>query len=62
MQLTCEEETFRKHCSVQVQANSAPLNRMQLSRLSLTHVAFAERLLWVQVLDLSHNSLRSVEG
>ncbi|KAL5663934.1 hypothetical protein ACJX0J_024042, partial [Zea mays] len=59
--LTCDMETFMKHCSVQVQPNSAPLNHVQLCRLSLTCIGFAERLLWVQMLDLSHNSLRSVE-
>ncbi|KAL6603656.1 hypothetical protein ACP70R_044017 [Stipagrostis hirtigluma subsp. patula] len=61
-QLTCNMETFMKHCSVKVQPNSAPMNHVQLCRLSLTRIGFAERLLWVQVLDLSHNSLRSVEG
>ncbi|KAF8656685.1 hypothetical protein HU200_060552 [Digitaria exilis] len=60
--LTCDMETFVKHCSVQVQPNSIPLNHVQLCKLSLTHVGFAERLMWVQVLDLSHNSLRSIEG
>ncbi|TKW23162.1 hypothetical protein SEVIR_4G275400v4 [Setaria viridis] len=59
--LTCDMETFMKHCSVQVQ-NSVPLNHVQLCRLSLTCVGFVERLMWVQVLDLSHNSLRSIEG
>lgn len=60
--LTCDMETFMKCCSVQVQQNWVPLNHVQLCRLSLTRIGFAERLLWVQVLDLSHNSLRSVEG
>ncbi|KAF8687348.1 hypothetical protein HU200_043033 [Digitaria exilis] len=60
--LTCDMETFMKHCSVQVQPNSVPLNHVQLRGLSLTCVGFAERLMWVQVLDLSHNSVRSVEG
>ncbi|CAN6215935.1 unnamed protein product [Urochloa humidicola] len=55
--LTCDMETLMKHCSV-----SVPLNHVQLCRLSLTRIGFAERLMWVQVLDLSHNSLRSVEG
>uniref|UniRef100_A0A0A9CQP4 Uncharacterized protein n=1 Tax=Arundo donax TaxID=35708 RepID=A0A0A9CQP4_ARUDO len=61
-QLTCDMETFMKHCSVQVEGNSAPLNHVRLCSLSLTRIGYAERLLWVQVLDLSHNSLRSVEG
>ncbi|CAM0883411.1 unnamed protein product [Alopecurus aequalis] len=61
-QLTCNMETFTKYCSVQVKSNSAPLNHVQLCRLSLTRIGFTERMLWVQMLDLSHNSLRSVEG
>ncbi|KAM0900569.1 hypothetical protein ACQ4PT_020559 [Festuca glaucescens] len=61
-QLTCDMRTFMKYCSVQVKLNSAPLNHVQLCRLSLTCIGFTERMLWVQMLDLSHNSLRSVEG
>jgi len=60
--LTCDMETFMKHCSVKVEPNLVPLNHVQLCSLSLTCIGFAERLIWVQVLDLSHNSLRSVEG
>ncbi|PUZ59496.1 hypothetical protein GQ55_4G046200 [Panicum hallii var. hallii] len=60
--LTCDMETFVKHCSVKVEPNLVPLNHVQLCSLSLTRIGFAERLIWVQVLDLSHNSLRSVEG
>lgn len=51
-----------QYCSVQVKSDSAPLNHVQLCRLSLTRIGFTERMLWVQMLDLSHNSLRSVEG
>jgi len=51
-----------KHCSVKVEPNLVPLNHVQLCSLSLTRIGFAERLIWVQVLDLGHNSLRSVEG
>uniref|UniRef100_A0ACD5XV16 Uncharacterized protein n=1 Tax=Avena sativa TaxID=4498 RepID=A0ACD5XV16_AVESA len=61
-QLTCTMETFTKYCSVQLKSNSAPLNHVQLCRLSLTRIGFTERMLCVQMLDLSHNSLRSVEG
>ncbi|KAG2607938.1 geranylgeranyl transferase type-2 subunit alpha 1-like [Panicum virgatum] len=60
--LTCDMETFMKHCSVKVEPNLVPLNHVQLCSLSLTRIGFAERLIWVQVLDLGHNSLRSVEG
>ncbi|KAG8074906.1 hypothetical protein GUJ93_ZPchr0006g45685 [Zizania palustris] len=61
-QLTCNMESFMKYCSVQVLPNLAPLNHVQLCRLSLTRIGFVERLLWVQMLDLSHNNLRSIEG
>lgn len=33
-----------------------------LDKLSISRFGFVERLLWVQVLDLSHNELQSVEG
>ncbi|OAY70022.1 hypothetical protein ACMD2_06553, partial [Ananas comosus] len=42
--------TFRRH------------NCLQLSRLSLTRVGCVELMLWVQILDLSHNKLRSIAG
>ncbi|XP_020102061.1 geranylgeranyl transferase type-2 subunit alpha 1-like isoform X2 [Ananas comosus] len=42
--------TFRHH------------NCLQLSRLSLTRVGCVELMLWVQILDLSHNKLRSIAG
>ena len=51
-----------KYCSDQVRSNSATLNHVQLCRLSLTRIGFTERMLWVQMLDLSHNKLRSIEG
>uniref|UniRef100_A0A0E0AD94 Geranylgeranyl transferase type-2 subunit alpha n=1 Tax=Oryza glumipatula TaxID=40148 RepID=A0A0E0AD94_9ORYZ len=61
-QLTCDMEAFKKYCSVKALPKLAPLNHVQLCRLSLTRIGFAERLLWVQMLDLSHNNLRSIEG
>lgn len=61
-QLTCNMATFMEHCSDQVQSNLSPLNHVQLCRLALTRIGYPERLLWVQMLDLSHNNLRSVEG
>ncbi|KAL5226129.1 hypothetical protein ABZP36_012768, partial [Zizania latifolia] len=59
---TCNMETFMKDCSVQVLPNLTPLSHVQLCRLSLTRIGYVERLLWVQMLDLSHNNLRSIEG
>lgn len=42
--------------------DSPGLNWYQLDQLSLTKFAGAERLLWVQKLDLSNNKLRSLDG
>uniref|UniRef100_A0A0D9WT87 Geranylgeranyl transferase type-2 subunit alpha n=1 Tax=Leersia perrieri TaxID=77586 RepID=A0A0D9WT87_9ORYZ len=61
-QLTCDMDALKKYFSVKVLSKLAPLNHVQLCRLSLTCIGFAERLLWVQMLDLSHNNLRSIEG
>ncbi|CAL5354731.1 unnamed protein product [Camellia sinensis] len=35
---------------------------LRLSNLSLSHIGSIEKLLWVQMLDLSHNQLSSIEG
>ncbi|THF96370.1 hypothetical protein TEA_011997 [Camellia sinensis var. sinensis] len=35
---------------------------LQLNNLSLSHIGSIEKLLWVQMLDLSHNQLSSIEG
>lgn len=35
---------------------------LRLNNLSLSRIGSMERLLWVQMLDLSHNQLRSIEG
>ncbi|CAL5354738.1 unnamed protein product [Camellia sinensis] len=35
---------------------------LRLNNLSLSHIGSIEKLLWVQMLDLSHNQLSSIEG
>ncbi|KAI7994910.1 Geranylgeranyl transferase type-2 subunit alpha 1 [Camellia lanceoleosa] len=35
---------------------------LRFSNLSLSHIGSIEKLLWVQMLDLSHNQLSSIEG
>ncbi|KAG0476612.1 hypothetical protein HPP92_013453 [Vanilla planifolia] len=44
-------------------SSKLPLNGcIQLTNLSLTRIGSVDRLLWVQVLDLSHNKLHSLAG
>ncbi|GMN40166.1 hypothetical protein TIFTF001_009394 [Ficus carica] len=35
---------------------------LRLNNLSLSRIGSTEKLLWIQMLDLSHNELRSIEG
>lgn len=35
---------------------------LRLNKLSLSRIGSVEKLLWVQMLDLSHNELQSIEG
>jgi len=64
VQATLDEKSIMKHS---LQSNELiPISLrhagLQLSRLSLTRIGCVERLLWVQMLDLSHNELRSIAG
>ncbi|KAJ6805241.1 geranylgeranyl transferase type-2 subunit alpha 1 [Iris pallida] len=64
-QATFDKESMMKHCGHTCKLTSAGLYQhayLRLNRLSLTRIGFVERLLWVQILDLSHNELRSIEG
>ncbi|KAG9457139.1 hypothetical protein H6P81_001647 [Aristolochia fimbriata] len=64
-QVTSSRESMVQHCSFY--KGSKPMSFsssicLRLSKLSLTRIGFVERLLWIQMLDLSHNELRSIEG
>ncbi|XP_008776168.2 geranylgeranyl transferase type-2 subunit alpha 1 [Phoenix dactylifera] len=64
-QVTLDEEFLMKHTWHFNKLTSSSFHNhacLQLSGLSLSRISFAERLLWVQMLDLSHNNLRSIAG
>nr|CAD1832068.1 unnamed protein product [Ananas comosus var. bracteatus] len=64
-QVTSDKESLVKYCWLYDNPNFSTFRRhncLQLRRLSLTRVGFVERMLWVQILDLSHNKLRSIAG
>ncbi|KAK1323502.1 hypothetical protein QJS10_CPA02g00125 [Acorus calamus] len=64
-QITSEKEELRKRCShyrTPSSSSHAQYVCLRLNRLSLSRIGFFERLLWVQMLDLSHNEVRSIEG
>ncbi|XVF56462.1 hypothetical protein PTKIN_Ptkin06aG0122600 [Pterospermum kingtungense] len=64
-QVTSSRESLLKHCFQYT--NSVPLTIyspicLRLNNLSLSRMGAFEELLWVQMLDLSHNELQSIEG
>ncbi|KAL6505208.1 hypothetical protein OROGR_025025 [Orobanche gracilis] len=64
-QLTSNKVSLSKQCIQCEEPFSPSINSylsVQLNGLSLSRVGSMEHLLWVQVLDLSHNKLRSIEG
>ncbi|KAK8951662.1 hypothetical protein KSP39_PZI003237 [Platanthera zijinensis] len=64
-QVTIDKKSSSSHfspCGNYISSKLRFCGRMQLRSLSLTRIGYVERLLWVQVLDLSHNKLRSIEG
>ncbi|CAI9116133.1 OLC1v1017209C3 [Oldenlandia corymbosa var. corymbosa] len=60
-----DKESLLRYC-YQYRDSSSPQNRsfasLRLNGLSLSRIGCIERLLWVQMLDLSENELRSIEG
>lgn len=64
-QVTFDKVSLVKHCWHLNKSTSSSVHEhacLRLNKLSLTRIGFLERLLWVQILDLSHNKLRSIEG
>ncbi|KAL6564466.1 hypothetical protein OROMI_015916 [Orobanche minor] len=64
-QLTSNKVSLSKQCSQCQESLSPSINSylsVGLNGLSLSRVGSMEHLLWVQVLDLSHNKLHSIEG
>ncbi|KAF6160625.1 hypothetical protein GIB67_019565 [Kingdonia uniflora] len=63
-QVTSNRESLAKHCWYYGDSTS-DLQKfvcLRLNELSISRLGFYEHILWVQMLDLSHNELQSVEG
>ncbi|CAL9103568.1 unnamed protein product [Musa acuminata var. zebrina] len=64
-QLTSDKDSLTKHCWQFDEPTSSSFHCqycLWLNELSLTRIGSVKNILWVQMLDLSHNKLRSVEG
>ncbi|KAL5559960.1 hypothetical protein UlMin_036171 [Ulmus minor] len=64
-QVTSLWESLMRHCCHYRELTSSPIGSsvcLRLNNLSLSRIGSFEKLLWVQVLDLSHNELQSLEG
>ncbi|XP_057798050.1 geranylgeranyl transferase type-2 subunit alpha 1 [Salvia miltiorrhiza] len=64
-QLTSNNESLLKLCGNYQELSLPSISSytcVRLKGLSLSRVSCMEHLLWVQMLDLSHNKLRSIEG
>ncbi|XP_068637448.1 geranylgeranyl transferase type-2 subunit alpha 1-like [Aristolochia californica] len=64
-QVTSTRDSLVQHCCYYKESKPMSYSGnicLHLSKLSITRLGFVERLLWVQMLDLSHNELRSIEG
>ncbi|KAL6504839.1 Geranylgeranyl transferase type-2 subunit alpha 1 [Orobanche hederae] len=58
-------ESLLRHCFQYRDSGSPPTRDflcLRLNGLSLSRIGCIERLLWVQMLDLSDNELHSTEG
>ncbi|KAJ4848639.1 hypothetical protein Tsubulata_035520 [Turnera subulata] len=64
-QLTSRRESLLNHCFQYVDSASSNDNNLiclRLNNLSLSRLGSLEKLLWVEMLDLSNNELQSIEG
>ncbi|KAG6644461.1 hypothetical protein I3843_08G056900 [Carya illinoinensis] len=64
-QITSTRESLLRYCFLHGDGTSSFIGNsmcLRLNNLSLSRMGSIERLLWVQMLDLSHNELRSIEG
>ncbi|KAK9270108.1 hypothetical protein L1049_025682 [Liquidambar formosana] len=65
LQVTSSRESLLKHCCRYRDSTSTNIGGhicVRLNNLSLSRIGSVEQLLWVQMLDLSHNELQSIEG
>eukprot|EP00262_Sarcandra_glabra_P008383 TRINITY_DN21900_c0_g1_i1.p1 TRINITY_DN21900_c0_g1~~TRINITY_DN21900_c0_g1_i1.p1 ORF type:complete len:707 (+),score=80.64 TRINITY_DN21900_c0_g1_i1:80-2200(+) len=63
-EVTSSRESLVKHLWHYKDSTSGHYHNicLRLNNLSLSRIGFVERLLWVLMLDLSHNELQSIEG
>ncbi|XP_039127442.1 geranylgeranyl transferase type-2 subunit alpha 1 [Dioscorea cayenensis subsp. rotundata] len=63
-QVTFDKESLMKNYGrlCKLASSNHHYHVLQLNKLSLTRIGFVERLLWVQILDLSHNEIQSISG
>ncbi|GAB2249325.1 hypothetical protein Droror1_Dr00012684 [Drosera rotundifolia] len=64
-QVTSSSGNFSRYCWLYTDVSVPAGERvicMRFNNLSLTQLTSIERLLWVQMLDLSHNEVRSING
>ncbi|XWS21397.1 hypothetical protein CRYUN_Cryun30bG0051700 [Craigia yunnanensis] len=64
-QVTSCRESLLKHCFQYMDSISSTICNpicLRLNNLSLSRMGAFEKLLWVQILDLGHNELQSIEG
>ncbi|KAJ4806378.1 Geranylgeranyl transferase type-2 subunit alpha [Rhynchospora pubera] len=64
-QMTSSKDSLVEYCSRCENSSFSCINPqlcINFSGLNLTRIGFVERLLWVQILDLSHNNLTSLLG
>ncbi|KAK0577649.1 hypothetical protein LWI29_036486 [Acer saccharum] len=64
-QVTSSQEPLLTHCFHYRNLTSSYIGNpicLRLNNLSLSRVGSFDKLLWVQMLDLSHNELQSIEG
>ncbi|GAB2270739.1 hypothetical protein Dimus_005609 [Dionaea muscipula] len=65
LQVTSSRETLLSHCWHYRDSSilhGGKLVSVRLNNLSLTQIGSIEHLMWVQMLDLSYNALRSISG
>ncbi|PIA56206.1 hypothetical protein AQUCO_00700513v1 [Aquilegia coerulea] len=63
--LISNRKSMSKHCFFYGESSSSNLCNsvcLRLNKLSLSKIGSFEHLLWVEMLDLSHNKLHSIEG
>ncbi|KAA8538190.1 hypothetical protein F0562_027798 [Nyssa sinensis] len=64
-QVASSRESLLKHCFLYGGSTGSSINNyicLRLNNLSLSRIGSVQKLLWVQMLDLSHNELQSIEG